>query len=282
MKNPFKHALWMPLARRAWAISLFALINTTCANAATVSGGSLILNIDKDALSAGVVLDNYPDTPTDTFPICCRPSIYIEEFYDASAASKTFAQLRDENTPDLYDGVSDAISGLGLEFKVNGATIAPNPTGRQNRSTTFSFDPGNLAASASGRIGLGGAIRFRVDVTPPNNRVILGDMTLIYDPANENLSPGQSSWTLMNYIGFPAGAFNLFDVTTLVTADTLTLSGVLGLGGGFDHLGGIGDTRVGTFTFQTAIVPIPAAIWLFGSGLAGMAFSAVRKRNSQL
>ena len=282
MKNQFKHALCTPLARRIWAICLFALINMTCADAATVSGGSLILNIDKNELIAGVALDNYPDTPTDTFPICCRPSIYIEEFYDASAASKTFTQLRDENTPDLYDGVSDDISALGLEFKVNGATIAPNPTGRQNRSTTFSFDPGNLAASASGRIGLGGAIRFRVDVTPPQNRVVLGDMTLIYDPANESLSPGQSPWTLMNYIGFPAVAFDLFDVTTLITADTLTLTGVLGLGDGFDHLGGIRDTRVGTFTFQTAIVPIPAATWLFVSGLAGIGFSAVRKRNPQL
>lgn len=279
MKIIFKQPIWMLVAKITGLISFSILLLTSSANAANISGGSLILNIDRDALIAGVNLDNYPDTPTSSFTICCRPSIYVEEFYDASASSKTFLQLRDANTPDLFDSISDEISAIGLEFQVNGPTISPNPAGRQNRSTTLEFNPSNFEDSITGRIGLGGAMRFRVDVAPPTNRVLMGDMALIYDVDNENLAPGQSRWTLMNYIGFPAVAFDLFDVTTQLTGNSLTLSGELGLGEGFDHLGGIRDTRVGTFSFQTSIVPVPvpAAAWLFLSGLIGLGVTASKR-----
>lgn len=248
------------------------------AEAATVSGGVMTLNLDRDALIAGVIQDNYPDAPTETFPICCRPSLYLEEYFDASAASKTSSQLRDENTPDLYDGVSDEISALGLQLQVNASSLPVNPLGRQNKATTFSFDPANLSGTATGQIGLGGVMRFRVDVDPPNNRVMFGDLDLEYIPALANPVTGQSAWILMNNIGFRIGGFDLFDVSTQLNGNILSLNGILGLGSGFDHLGGIRDTRVGTFSFQTAVVPLPAAFWLFASGIAGLGASAYRKR----
>jgi len=248
------------------------------AEAATVSGGAMTLNLDRDALIAGVIKDNYPDAPTETFSICCRPSLYLEEYFDASAASKTSSQLRDENTPDLYDSVSDEISALGRQFQVNASSMPVNPLGRQNKATTFSFDPANLSGSATGQIGLGGVMRFRVDVDPPNNRVLFGDLDLEYIPALANAVTGQSAWILMNNIGFRIGGFDLFDVSTQLSGNTLSLSGILGLGNGFDHLGGIRDTRVGTFSFQTTVVPLPAAFWLFASGIAGLGFSTYRKR----
>lgn len=248
------------------------------AEAATVSGGAMTLNLDRDALIAGVIQDNYPDAPTETFSICCRPSLYLEEYFDASAASKTSSQLRDENTPDLYDSVSDEISALGRQFQVNASSMPVNPLGRQNKATTFSFDPANLSGTATGQIGLGGVMRFRVDVDPPNNRVLFGDLDLEYIPALANAVTGQSAWILMNNIGFRIGGFDLFDVSTQLSGNTLSLSGILGLGNGFDHLGGIRDTRVGTFSFQTTVVPLPAAFWLFASGIAGLGFSTYRKR----
>jgi hypothetical protein len=246
--------------------------------AATVSGGSLTLNLNREGLIAGVVLDKFPDTPTASFPICCRPSMYLEEFYAASAAGKTFNQLREENTPDLYDTVSDEISGADLRFSVNGSQIAANPLGRQNQATTFSFDPTNLTGSAAGKIGLGGAMRFRVDVEPPTNRVLAGDMTLEYDPTLIDTATGRSGWVLMNHLGFRASAFDLFHVSTLLQDGSLFLSGELGLGAGFDHVGGIRDSRVGTFSFQTSVVPVPAAVWLFFSGLVGLVWNGGRQR----
>lgn len=256
-------------------LAIAALIGNV--QAATVSGGSLTLNLNRDGLIAGVALDNFPDTPTASFPICCRPSMYLEEFYDASAAGKTFNQLREENTPDLYDAVSDEISGADLRFTVNDSQIAANPLGRQNQATTFSFDPSNLAGSAAGKIGLGGAMRFRVDVAPPTNRVLAGDMTLEYDPSLVDAATGRSGWVLMNHLGFRANAFDLFDVTTQLQNGSLRLSGALGLGAGFDHAGGIRDSRVGTFSFQTSVVPVPAAVWLFASGLLGWGWNSRRQ-----
>ncbi|PPD35178.1 MAG: hypothetical protein CTY19_02725 [Methylomonas sp.] len=243
---------------------LLAAFQVTSTLAATVSGGSLILNLDRNALIAGTLLDNTP-----------APSIYVEEFWDVSAANKTFVELRDGNTPaDIKDFANNEISALGLQYTVNGFTIPPNPVGREIRATDFSFDPNNLTASATGGIGLNGAIRFRVDVDRPNNRILLGDMTLEYHPDLEGASFGRSGWLLVNHIGFDADAFELFDVTTQLSGNALTLNGNLGFGWGFDHLGSRiareNDMRIGTFSFQTTVVPVPAALWLFASGLLGL------------
>jgi len=274
-----------PRLRQILALAAFTCASvafSSTALAATVTGGSLTLNLDRNALIAGTLLDNFPDTPTDSFPICCRPSIYVEEFWDASAASKSFLQLRDDNTPDLYDLVSDEIPATGLQYSVTGAQIPTNADGREIRSTDFQFDPSNLFGTATGSIGLNGLIRFRVDVSPPNNRVLLGDMTLEYHPDLEGSTQGRSGWLLVNHIGFDADAFELFDVNTQLAGNSLTLSGNLGFGWGFDHLGAsaarLNDTRIGTFSFQTTMVPVPAAGWLFASSLFGLGMAAMRKR----
>ena len=264
------------------AFAMFGALVSTNTQAATITGGALTVNLDRDAVIAGVIQDNFPDAPTPDFQICCRPSLYVEEFFDASAASKTFVQLRDYNTPDLYDLESDEISAIGLQYAVNGSTIAPNPGGRQNRETTFAFDPNDLFGTATGSIGLGGAIRFRIDVAPPTNRILLGDMTLDYDPALEGATPGRSGWVITNHIGFDAGAFELFDVSTSLTGNNLILNGNLGFGDGFDHLGAtaarLNDTRIGTFSFQTTVVPLPAAVWMFLTGAIGLGVAGYRKR----
>ncbi|MBD9357997.1 hypothetical protein [Methylomonas albis] len=243
----------------------FGFFFPSFANAATVSGGALTLNIDGDALAAGIALDNTP-----------APSIYVEEFFNASAvASKTFIELRDANTPtDPADYAANEISAVGLQFAVNEAVVPANPTQRQNKATTFAFDPSNIFGTATGSIGLGGVMRFRVDVTPPTNRVLLGDMTLEYRPELESATPGRSGWLLVNHLGFTADAFELFDVSTRLVGNNLTLAGNLGYGWGFDHLGAtdarLSDARIGTFSFQTTVVPVPAAVWLFASGLIGL------------
>ena len=264
------------------SLIVVSALTSSPALAANVTGGALILNIDRNALIAGTSLDNYPDAPTPEFQICCRPSIYLEEFYDASAASaRTFVQIRDDNTPDLYDLINDEIPAAGLVFAVNGTSV-PNPGGRANQPTTFSFDPQDIFGTASGGIGLGGVMRFRVDVSPPTNRVNVGDMTLEYHADYVDNTIGRSGWLLVNHIGFEADAFELFDVTTNLTGDSLSLNGNLGFGWGFDHVGSwLGhetNMRIGTFSFQTAVVPLPSAVWMFVSGLLGLLGGNVLKR----
>lgn len=246
----------------------------TSAQAATVSGGTLTLNINRDALAAGIDLDNTP-----------APSIYVEEFFDASSVSKTGVELREANTPsDLTDYAANEISATGLQFTVNGASVGPNPLGRKNSATTFAFDPNNLLGSATGSIGFSGAIRFRVDVDPPTNRVVMGDLTLEYNPAEAQKTAGSSDWVIYNYIGFTAVAYELFDVTTHLNGNVLTLDGDLGYGWGFDHLGAgparESQARIGTFSFQTPVVPVPAAAWLFLTGVLGVGFAGRRKQSA--
>lgn len=277
VKNIFRKTL-KPLA-----MTLFWVLPNVLAQAATVSGGSLVLNLNRDALIAGVLLDTYPDAPTPNFAICCRPSIYLEEFYDAAAASnRTFVQIQQDNTPDLYDLVSDEIPATGLQFDVNGSVVG-NPGGRANKPTTFAFDPDNLFGTATGSIGLGGVMRFRVDVNPPTNRIMVGDLTLEYDANVENAATGRSGWTLMNNISFTAGAFELYDVSTQLTGDSLSINGNLGFGDGFDHIQAgaarLNGARIGTFSFQTTVVPLPPSAWLFVSALLGLSSRYWRKQS---
>lgn len=269
------------------SLAVFGLLISPQMHAATVSGGALIINLNRDALIAGSTLDTYPDQPTAEFPICCRPSVYLEEFFDANSARfKTFDQIREDNTPDLYDLVSDEISATGLNFAVNGSSVTPVPPGRENRATDFNFNPNDIFGTATGSIGLGGVMRFRVDVDPPSNRIMLGDLTMEYLPEFEGATPGRSGWVITNHIGFDAGGFELFDVTTQIIGNSLMINGNLGFGEGFDHLSAydarLNDTRIGTFSFQTNFtpVPLPSAIWLFGAGFTWLFASNRSKRKS--
>ncbi len=256
-----------------YRLVLAAVLMIPSVQAATVSGGILTLNLNRDALIAGTNLDNYPTTPAHV------PSIYLEEFYDASFTDKSLDELREGNTPDdPYDVAANEISASQLQLSVNGASIPANPRGRRNQATDFEFDPADLFGTASGSIGLNGVMRFRVDVEPPSNRILLGDMTLEYDPAQEVRTPGRSGWVIANHIGFDAGGFELFDVTTYLIGNSLSISGNLGFGNGFDHLGAkkarLAYTRIGSFGFQTTVVPVPAAAWLFLGGL-GVCFARI-------
>jgi hypothetical protein len=224
------------------------------ATAATVSGGALIMNLDRDALAAAVSLD-----ATDA------PSIYLEEFFDAQAAAvRNNAQiLEDHIVPDVGE-----IPATGLEFAVNGATVDV-PVGRRTKPTTLTFDPGDFAGSVTGAIGLGGVSRFRIDTGSPSNRIVSGDYTLEFDAANIDADTGQSGWTLYNHYSFRSESFNLFNVAMGLDPNSFTLSGELGVGPGWEHFGGTVGAIVGDFSFQTTVVPVPAAVWLFVSGLAG-------------
>jgi len=56
----------------------------------------------------------------------------------------------------------------------------------------------------------------------------------------------------------------------------------LGFGWGFDHLGAtaarLSDARIGTFSFQTTVVPLPASVLMFLTGIIGMGAARYSKR----
>lgn len=224
------------------------------ATAATVSGGAFIMNLDRNALAAAVSLDTTE-----------APSIYLEEFFDAQASAvRNNAQILEDH---LVPGVGE-IPATGLEFAVNGATVDV-PVDRRTKPTTLTFDPDDFAGSVTGAIGLGGVSRFRIDTGDDHNRIVSGDYTLEFNAANIDPDTGQSGWTLYNHYSFRSESFNLFNVVMGLDANALTLSGELGIGPGWEHFGGTVGAIVGDFSFQTTVVPVPAAVWLFLSGITG-------------
>ncbi|BBA36436.1 uncharacterized protein sS8_4506 [Methylocaldum marinum] len=234
------------------------------AAAATVSGGKLTLNLDRDALAAAIALD-----ATDA------PSMYLEEFFDAEASAvRTASQLLEDH---LVPGVVE-IPATGLEFTVNGPTVNV-PFGRRTKPTTMNFDPDDFGGSVNGAIGLSGVSRFRVDTGQEHNRIVSGEYTLEFNAANIDTDTGRSGWTLYNHYSYRSESFNLFNVEMLLDAGTLSLFGDLGLGPGFDHLNGTTHAIVGSFGFQTSVVPVPAAVWLLLSGFAGLGIFGRSREN---
>jgi len=238
------------------AIALLA-ISSFPSFASSVSGGAMTINFDGAALATAFIHETDPN----------RPAFYLEEYFDSNSYENlSNAQLL---TTHFVAGTGE-ISGLGRELSVNGSTV----NGR-NKATDFSFNESDLTGTASGAIGLGGAFRYRLDVPfsiqggeEAGNRTIIGDFTLEYDVSRE--ISGHSGWTLFNHVAWRADVFDLENVVIDQTGNTLMLSGDLAIGEGFAHLGGNVGAIVGDFSLQTSVVPVPAAVWLFTSGLAGL------------
>ncbi|WP_445372165.1 hypothetical protein ACH518_05470 [Methylomonas sp. HW2-6] len=242
--------------RFGWGMLLVTALLSP-AEAATVSGGWLVVNLDRDALAAAVDIDETP-----------ARSMYLEEFFDAQASrSRSYSQILEDH---LVPGVAE-IPATGLTFAVNGSSVT-NLTNRRSKPTTIDFDPADFEATVTGAIGLAGVFRFRVDTGSDFNRILSGDYTLEYAAANIDLASGRSAWSLYNHVSFRSQSYNLFNVVMGLDSGRFSLSGDLGLGEGYDHLNGTRDAIVGNFKLQTAVVPLPPAFALFAAGLAGFGF----------
>ncbi len=233
-------------------------------HAASVTSGTFTMNLDRDALAQMVL--NPSGTPA---------TLYLEEFWDASAsASLTATQINTPGAADLVPGTGE-IPATNLVYGVTGATVT-NPAGRAIQATNFTYDSSNLTGTASGQIGLGGVTRFMGNFP---GIFVTGDFALKYDATRVGNAAGGSGWYLLNNYGFPIPAWDLTNVTATSNPLSLFLSGTLKwspeVASAFFTTSDIG-TPMGTFTFA-APVPLPAAAWLFGSGVAGVIGLARRR-----
>jgi len=242
-----------------WLAGMF-LITASPVFASSVSGGALTLNIDSTALAAAFNNEFDPN----------RPSFYVEEYFDSEqAANRSNNQILNDH---IVPGTGVIPSTTGMVFSVNGTNTIGS-----NKPNDFTFNASDFTGTASGSIGVGGAIRYRIDksftinevtLEEEGNRAVNGYMTLEYNAARSGTQ--HSGWTVFNHYSFRADVFDLDNVITTITGDSLTLTGDLALASGFNHMGGIEGAIVGDFSFQTTVVPIPAAAWFFASGLAGL------------
>ncbi|WKJ89806.1 hypothetical protein QZJ86_17580 [Methylomonas montana] len=225
------------------------LLAPASASAALVSGNARI-SIDNSAFSAaaGWIVDRYFDAS-----------------YNTTAINANTA------------GGSGSTSNM--QFSVNSVDTTVfygNPPNRYLEATTT--DTGNTAA---GQIGLSGALRLAVPGNPGAGVLMPYDFTL------EKIG---SIWNLVSHDLFFKGTtfLQLSNASESVNANgELTLSGDLILGGGvgpttypnafgltwssFLGVSGAGQTAVvGSLSLTPAAVPLPSAVWLFGSSLLGL------------
>lgn len=255
----------MKVSLRALAIiSAVILFSPSVSPAASVTSGAFTMNLDRNALAQLAV--NPSGTP---------PTLYLEEFWNTpTSASLTATQIQTAGVADLVTGTGE-IPATGLIYDVTGATVT-NPAGRFIQATNFSYDPNDLTGTANGQIGLGGVMRFLGNFP---GIFVNGDFALKYDATRVGNAAGGSGWYLLNNYSFPISSWDLTDVTASSNPFSLSLSGTLKwspeVASAFFTTSDIGKS-MGTFTFVSP-VPLPAAAWLFGSGLIGLAGVARRR-----
>lgn len=258
--------------RHLMAVTLLSAASV--ANAGTLNGGVFNFSFDNpDDLLAGLTLGSGSLT-----------SYYVANYFD-----KTLADTMDANqmlavVTDTYPGPATMVFDVNPSSLV-GSGIPYGSGGRNNQATTLTWNASQDALtnassfSATGQVGLNGVIETRGSFT---GTLLSGDYKFSYIASRNNGI--NSGWTLTNNVSFASNTFDTRNISISTNGDELTFSGELWwspsttaflFGGDSSYSAG----RAGTFSLVSpAPVPVPAAVWLFASGLGGLLVSAIRRK----
>ncbi len=291
-------------------ITLLACITPTVASADIIVGGTMSKNLNSAAFRDPGSADA---TYLAGFGVVVDPAapllIFGNHFGPAQTAGRNVGQFRPmpvdpalppTGTPALprvnYRDDAAAIeaniaafgSTSALAFGVNGTSITPSGLpGRSEQASTFSFDPANIAGTASGAIGLDGATSFWYANVPVINTGSVwlgyGDLSLSFDAARA--VGGNSGWFFTNNLLFSAVVYDVRNpVFSGVVAATDSTPGSLSLSGDLytapefrDGFGIRANLNVGSFALNAVTaIPAPGAAALLGVG----SLLATRRRRS--
>jgi len=165
-------------------------------------------------------------------------------------------------------GTTLAVNGsTAMEFAVNTNSttniVSTIGSGRTEQETTM-----DASDTSTGQIGLSGAMR----INGP------GGLLVPYDFRLTNTS---GTWNIATFdAGFGYNDFlKLTNVNESVNeAGELLLNGDLQITGLWAFMLGADTSVVGTFNLAPSAVPVPAAVWLFGTGLIGLIGVGKRKK----
>ncbi|MBL9166008.1 MAG: PEP-CTERM sorting domain-containing protein [Planctomycetaceae bacterium] len=290
-------------------LALLILTASRSAHADKIIGGSMTHNLDSAAFrdpasadeaywaSLGVTLT--PNEPILIFGNHRGPAETSGQGILAFRPQPTNPALPDIADPDLPrpnyrdDAVSieASITAFGstsaLAFGVNGTVTPSGLPGRLEQSTTFSFDPTNAAATATGAIGLDGVTSFwyanAAVVNTQSVWMCYGDLLLSFDAARA--IDGNSGWVFINNLLYTDTPYDIrnFAISSVVAATnstpgSLTITGDLYTAPGLAAFGIDAGLAAGTFTLNAVTaVPEPATSLVMGVGFFGWA-SLVRRR----
>ena len=240
------------------AFTAFAgLLAPATASAAVVSGNATI-TIDNSALASSSINvgGGYPN------------GWIVSKFWDASYNTAGI----DGSAPGGLTLPTTGSTAMNFAVNTNSTTISyplAGTYGRTVQATTMELNDG---IQSSEQIGLSGGWLL---VSPGGS----GALT----PYDFNLKKTAGTWNIQTYDnGFSFQNFlKLTDVTESIVGGQLYLSGNLKWTGLWASLVGANqNTVVGTFNLAPAAVPVPAAVWMFGSGL--LSLLGVSRRKSEV
>ncbi|MEQ1638594.1 MAG: hypothetical protein ABL903_18165 [Methylococcales bacterium] len=171
-------------------------------------------------------------------------------------------------------------TALLFPVNTNTTTQYTASTNRSLQATTM--DASNTSAAAGTQIGLNGALRLRAfngtEFTPGTPYLAAYDLSLIKTGGE---------WIVRSYdVGFDyLGLFKLGNVSESLNSNgELQLNGDLlwafGPRGWGTYIANPGNPNaiIGSFSLAPSAVPVPAAIWMFGTGVLGLFGITCRKQ----
>lgn len=205
---------------------------------------------------------------------------YLSTYWDAAAADPT--DPANSGGALVAQVATNEIPARNQTFALTaiGAAIAGQAAQRFQQATSadFHIDTDNLSGGTAGQVGLAGVQGFFAPNYPPNGAgLVNGDFAVRFDAARQD--HGGSGWYLDNNIYFTMAVYDFVNLSVRwIDADNWQFSGNLAMSpenagmlmGG--SLTDVGDFCLGAGSFggcgRVSAVPLPGALWLFGTGLA--------------
>jgi hypothetical protein len=257
------------------------------ASAATLNasdGGTFTFNYDSAALGQYV----YGSANN-------KNGYYLADFWNTAASDSGNPANTGSNFGQNVG--STQISPINLVHDVT--PVGPNLSGQasqrhvQSTSANFAIDSNTLAGVTGSQLGMTGVQGFHIEDYPaPYNHIVAGDFSLAYNPTarqSDWSAAGEvgtaSGWYIQNNLSFALITYDLANLNLIYAdANNWKLSGDLLMASEYaGMLMGPTGTNVGTFnlgigSYAVSAVPVPAAAWLFGTGLTGLLASSRRKQ----
>lgn len=215
------------------------------------------------------------------------PGIFNAHFYGTAESDYTSVSL---NSMVQGGGMSEQPSTALLhDITATGANPAGQAAGRHVQATTADFAINSDDYTGVGALGMTGVQKYGVGAGMfAGTAMVYGDYSLKYNSSQRGTGANLSGWYLENHIGWTMDAYDIANLSVLVSdANNWKLSGDLLMSSGTaGMLGGVAGANVGNFCLgvgssagcgAVSAVPVPGAVWLFGSGLVGLLASGGRK-----
>lgn len=261
-----------PSQKLVATLAVIVALAPLCANATALSassGGTFTFNYDSAALGQAAFGNTLHNN-----------GYYLTNFWNTAASDPG----NPANTASYFMSNTGTAqipaSNLVHDITATGANPSNQPSGRnvQGTSANFAIDSISLSGATGAQLGLTGIQSFYAQNYP--GHVTAGDFSLKYDPSVSS----NTGWYIKNNFSYGLDLYDLANLALTVTdANNWKLSGDLLLASPYASMilgqagANVGTFNLGVGSYAVSSVPVPGAVWLFGSALLGLVGCGRRK-----